>query len=50
MMLSSAPESTRAVMGWEPEGTRSSPGRVGLVGEAESATELTSMLLVTGEL
>ena len=37
-------------MGWEPEGNRSSSERVGLVGEAESATEFTSMPLVTGEL
>ena len=50
MMLSSAPESTRAAMGWEPEGSRSSPERVGLLGEADSTTELTSMPLVTGEL
>ena len=50
MMLSLAPELTRAVMGGELEGNRSSPERVGLMGEAESATELTSMPLVTGEL
>ena len=50
MMLSSAPESTSAVMGWDPEGNRSSPERVGLVEEAESEMELTSMPLVTGEL
>ena len=50
MMLSSASESTRAVTGWEPEGNRSSPERVGLVDEAESVMELTSMPLVTGEL
>ncbi|CAL8270303.1 unnamed protein product [Boreogadus saida] len=50
MMLSSAPESTRAVTGWEPEGNRSSPERVGLVDAAESVMELTSMPLVTGEL
>jgi hypothetical protein len=50
MMLSSAPESIRAVMGWVPEGNRSLPERVGLVDEAESWMELTSMPLVTGEL
>ena len=50
MMLSSAPESTSAVMGWEPEGNRSSPERMGLVDEAESVMELTSMPLVTGNL
>ena len=50
MMLSSAPESTRVVTGWEPEGNRSSPKRVGLVEEAESVRELASMPLVTGEL
>ena len=50
MMLSSAPESTRAAIGWEPEGSTSSPERVGLLGEAESTTELTSIPLVTGEL
>ena len=50
MMLSSDPESMRAAMGWEPEGNRSSPERVGLMGEVESAMELTSMPLVTGEL
>ena len=50
MIISSALESTGAVMRWEPEGNRSSPERVGLVDEAESVTELTSMHLVTGEL
>jgi hypothetical protein len=37
-------------MGWELEGNRSLPERVGLVEEAESEMELTSMPLVTGEL
>ena len=37
-------------MGWVPEGNRSLPERVGLVDEAESWMELTSMPLVTGEL
>ena len=47
MMLSSAPESIRAVTGWEPVGNRSSPERVCLVDEAESVMELTRMPLVT---
>ena len=47
MMLSSAPESTSAVMGWEPEGNRSSPERMGLDGEVVSMAELTRIFLLT---
>ena len=47
MMLSSAPESTRAVMGWGPEGNRNSPERMGLDGGAVTVAELTSMFPLT---
>jgi hypothetical protein len=50
IMLSSAPESTRMVMEWEPEGSRNSPERLVLLGEAGTTMELASMPPFTGEL
>ena len=43
IMLSSAPESIRTVIEWEPEGSRNSPVRQGLLGEAGSVMEYASV-------